>query len=270
MGGMLMPLPPDQHSAVEALFDSMRHHLALRALLAGVVPGRVYVDRPERPVAALAWSQQRLYAAGTPALGGLRATLERSVGPEARDKGVRYLGVYAAPTAEQPVAEAMAGRIRRAATRVYLELAGPPPVDWREVLPAGYEVRLVNQALLDAGLEQTDRLREEMCSERPSVAAFLAQSFGVCAVHRGTVAGWCLSEYNHDRACEVGIEVLPPHRGRRLGTALTLALVSRAGDEGIHRIGWHCYVDNAASVRTAQAAGFQAVQQYPAWVVEVG
>ena len=266
---MLTQLPPNHYSAVRALFSSLPHHLAVRALLSGAVPGQVYVDHPEQPGAALAWVQQRLFVAGTPAPSSLGAVLAHAVGPQARARGLRFLGLYAAAAAAPSMTSELAPLIQPAAARLYLELAGPPPRDWREVLPADYTLRAADQAVQTAGLAHVDQLREEMCSERPSVAAFLAQSFGVCAVQADALAGWCLSEYNHADACEVGIEVRPPHRGRRLATALTLALAENAARAGYGRIGWHCYAANTASVATARAAGFAVAEEYPAWVVEL-
>ena len=48
--------------------------------------------------------------------------------------------------------------------------------------PDGYELCAVDAALLARELPHTDRLREEMCSERDTVEDFLAESFGVAAV----------------------------------------------------------------------------------------
>ena len=53
-------------------------------------------------------------------------------------------------------------------------------------------------------------------SERPSVADFLARSFGYCLVHENQIIGWCMSEYNNGNRCELGIETAAPFRRRGL------------------------------------------------------
>ena len=75
-----------------------------------------------------------------------------------------------------------------------------------------------------------EQLREEMCSERPSVEDFLARSFGVCLVdeEQDALAGWCLSEYNCGDRCEVGIEVDEAYQRHGLGTLLARALCQEA------------------------------------------
>jgi RimJ/RimL family protein N-acetyltransferase len=101
-----------------------------------------------------------------------------------------------------------------------------------------------------------------MCSERESVAAFLAGSFGLCLVSGREVVGWCLSEYNRLDQCEVGIEVREPYQRRGLGTLLASALVEHARAQGIDHIGWHCWKGNVASGATARAAGFELTSEY--------
>ena len=110
----------------------------------------------------------------------------------------------------------------------------------------------------------------EMCSERPSVEDFLARSFGVCLVdeEQGTLAGWCLSEYNCGNRCEVGIEVAEAYQRRGMGTLLARALCREAfARRGIRQVGWHCLAANAASGATARRAGLRLIKQYVGAVV---
>ena len=121
--------------------------------------------------------------------------------------------------------------------------------------------------LAQDSLESITALREETTSERPSMEDFLAKSFGVCALHENALAGWCLSEYNTEGRCEIGIETVSPFRKRGLATALTLALLEHAFAKGYTEVGWHCFKRNAASGNTARKAGFDKVRDYPAFIV---
>jgi RimJ/RimL family protein N-acetyltransferase len=126
-------------------------------------------------------------------------------------------------------------------------------------------LRAVDAALLaETGLARdgVDELMAEMCSERESVEAFLASSFGVCLDRGEEIVGWCLSEYDQPSRCEVGIEVREPYRRQGLGTLLATALVERAWAKGIEHIGWHCWARNVASGATARSAGFELVRNY--------
>jgi GNAT superfamily N-acetyltransferase len=262
----LLSYPYDD--AIRHIARELGHHLALRALLAGEVPGEVYADDPEQPAVVLAWAQQRLFLAGTPRPVDLYAAIGGSIGPRMVARGRPYLALHFAP-------EAWAGEIEtclvdlapHAAQRRYFELRAPWPARVGR-LPDGLALGLVDRELLRVpGLKNRELLQTEMCSERPSVDDFLAHSFGVCALQGRELAGWCLSEYNHAGACEVGIETLPAFQRRGLGTAMTLALAQQAAQRGLTRVGWHCYAANEASVQTALKAGFQPVADYPAYVL---
>ena len=102
-----------------------------------------------------------------------------------------------------------------------------------------------------------------MCSERESVEDFLDKSFGLCLLHEDEIVGWCLSEYNFEAGCEVGIAISQPYQRRGFATLLASAFIEEANSRGLTEIGWHCYASNTASVATALKVGFQKVADYP-------
>lgn len=139
---------------------------------------------------------------------------------------------------------------------------------WQDHLPEGFQLKTVDADLLATPeLVHLDALKEEMTSERPSVEDFLAQSFGVCAIYNNELAGWCLSEYNADGRCEIGIETTSDYRQRGIGTALTLALLEHAFSHGITEVGWHCFKRNEVSAKTALKAGFEKIHDYKSFIV---
>jgi RimJ/RimL family protein N-acetyltransferase len=143
-----------------------------------------------------------------------------------------------------------------------------PRRDWRAMIPAGFELRPVDSALLaETHLDHLDALKEELVSECPSVDFFLAHRFGVCLVSAGELAAWCLAEHNVGDRCEVGIETQPSYRQRGFATITASALVETAAARGITRVGWHCYERNQASIATALKVGFQETGAYPVYFV---
>jgi RimJ/RimL family protein N-acetyltransferase len=271
MRAMLALLDPVHHKAVQALFRPMPHHLALQALLTGAVPGQVYADRLREPSVALAWTQQRLFVAGAPAQAeAIVDAVHGRIAPPLLARGKPYASLAGGPGWAEVVEKALGHLAPRAAPRHYYEAQAVRSA-WPKRLPPGFALLPVDQKLVESTHWQNhEALLEEMCSERGSVDDFLAHSFGVCAVEGDTLAGWCLSEYNHAGACEVGIEVVPAYRQRRLGTALARAFIEAAAAQGLHRIGWHCYAHNQASVRTALAAGLALAQTYEGWILNLG
>ena len=134
-------------------------------------------------------------------------------------------------------------------------------------IPEGFSIKTVDSDLIAGIFEGRDDLLEEMCSERETVQAFLAKSFGVAAFHGEALAGWCLSEYNHGDRCEVGIATHPPYQKQGLAKAMTGAFLQLAANHGIKTILWHCYRSNEASWRTALSAGFALLREEPVLMV---
>ena len=267
---MLYELPPHDYEKVRSLFQPLDDHLAVGALLDGATPGQVYVDDLSHPDAALARVKYRFHLAGSPANEGfnrsLRLLMVDTIYPQALAAGEVMYTLYYAPTAWAEVVDViLRDKYPLKTQRQYYERKSFDS-GWRPQPPAGYSRRAVDAALLaDTTLKNSDALKEEMCSERPTVQEFLAKSFGVCLLHGDEIAGWCLSEYNCANRCEVGIETVEAHQRRGLGTLMACALAEEAYARGVTRIGWHCYARNVASASTALKAGFEHVCDYPAY-----
>ncbi len=233
----------------------------LRAWL-GRRRGRLWCVRlPPHPARA------PFFAAAQPAARS-KPVFETQIYPELIENQVEGFGVYFAPAAwADLLAQTFTGKESYNTRREYY--AGlPEPGDWRASLPDGFSLRPVDAALLDdPQISGLDDLREEMCSERPSVPDFLGRSFGLAAIYDNQLAGWCLSEYNSGEACEIGIASMPPYRRRGLAVCMTKAFTEMAVERGIRQIGWHCWASNTPSGATARKAGLSKICDYQAFVV---
>ena len=129
--------------------------------------------------------------------------------------------------------------------------------DWvRRDAPDGYAVEVGSRELL-AGLEQADwpnavapwRMGQ---GRREAVASV--------ALHGSEVVGVATATTDSDTLWQIGVDVHSEHRSKGLGAALTSRVARGILDEG--RVPYYgSSVNNIASRRTAQAAGF-----YPCWV----
>ncbi len=268
----LFELEAGQYGRVQPLVEGLEFHLSLIALLSGTSPGAVYADDPCAPRAVMARTGHRFFLAGAPENAGFNQALARlfheTLIPQAGAAGLSAFGVCYDPAGWEPQLEAiLPGMDIVRGLHEYYHLSEERPNPGR-LLPDGFTLRAADRSLLeDEGIARLDLLREEMCSERPSVDAFLENSFGVCAIHDDDLAGWCLSEYNTGRRCEIGIATLDPYRRRGVAIAITSAFVETARARGITEIGWHCYAGNVLSGATARAAGLKLVHTYPVHLV---
>ena len=269
-------LAPAEFSRAAPLFADLDEHLAAQAVLTGDVPGEVVVDDPRRPRAALAWTGHRFHLAGDPSLARFNSALQRlfadEIFPHAQAAGQTEFEIYpAAPDRDAQIGLILADKHPIRDTRHYYEwdaaLTGAAPgAGWRDRLPAGFAVRDVDERLLaDRSLGQVDDLIEEVQSEGGTVEDFLSKRFGVCLVHDDEIVGWCVSEFNSGRRCEIGIATDARYRRRGLATLLTAAFIERGQMRGIRRIGWHCWAGNHPSGATARRAGLEKRADYPVY-----
>lgn len=264
-------LHPNSYELIRPLLLHMDFHLIGRSILAKKTPAHIFVDNNEAPKALFAQAGHRYILAGDAEIDsfnrGIQKQFNEVILPRAQTEGVGGFAVYYdAPAWEEKMDDLIQGKEIIHADREYYACRELKK-NWREVLPEGFQLKMVDAELLAMNLKHLDTLKEEMTSERPSVEDFLAKSFGVCAVYENELAGWCLSEYNADGRCEIGIETISEYRQRGIGTALTLAFLEHAFSHGINEVGWHCFKRNVPSAQTALKAGFDKVCDYHSFIV---
>ena len=266
----MVKLDPVQYPEAKELAGDLEHHLALGALLNGDSSGEVYLDNRAAPRSMFARTMKRSFLAGSSGNQGfnlaLRQLFAEQLFPQGIERGEQGFSLFYAPDAWDDViaGELLEDIYPRDLHHYYRcsRLTG----NWRELLPAGYQLAEVDQALV----ENTDLLHhaeliDEIHSECSSVAKFLARRFGFCILSGEDIVTWCLSEYNSAERCEVGIATHPDHRRQGLAKVASLALVEKALGMGYKGVGWHCFADNQGSIATALSAGFELQDKYPAY-----
>ncbi len=216
---MLTALTHPASAEAAALFAGLQEHLVLDSIFTGLTPAVVYVDDPAAPAAAFTWFKHRAFLGGAPGsphfLNELRLLLNDQLIPGAQSGGVEgFVLHFHDPAWLLQLEQLLPGRAPIPAQRQYYvfrlpvgEPMSPAGID----LPDGYQAVNVDAALLGrSDLLHMDELRRETCSERLSVEDFLAHSFGACLLHDDELAAWCLSEYNCNRRCEVGVATVRP------------------------------------------------------------
>lgn len=269
-------LPTTNYTALQHLISDAPHDLAVGAIAAGRAAGRVFADDNNHPRFALVsphWGRLYLLGeAGTAAASAVRQVLEDVIRPVARAAGAKVFTLTYPAGWERYVPQVLRGKPAVQAQRQYYFWAG---ADYPSAsLPAGFTLHSADVDLLGrSGIENLELLRDEMASERSSVDDFLARSFGIVAIKEDQLAGWCLSEYNTDTRCEVGIATLEPFQRRGLAAAMGAAFLDMARSRGVSEVGWHCWKQNIPSATTALKIGLRHVADYPvhfSWYDEAG
>lgn len=247
------------------LLSQIEHQTVLKTIMEGKTPGVIYVDNKKNPMVAFAQFKQRTFLSGEPSIdfeNSLKDFFLTEVHKHCQEFGVPFFRL----TVNHPqwldiVIDALESRDPiTTGYRCYQKIVAEKNNNF--TAPDGFVIIPVTQELINSPFPGREDLLEEMCSERESVDAFLEKSFGVAAFKDDTLAGWCLSEYNHRDQCEVGIATMPAFRRIGLAKAMTNEFSEQAIDKGINKILWHCFESNLPSWRTALSAGFSLVDSH--------
>lgn len=254
----------DYHS-VKKRVSLLRHHTIIRSILDGTTSGKIYVDNQGSTNIIFIQFRHRAFILGDH--NGLK------------DKEIKHF--FSSVVFENCAAQEVSLVRVTAENQAWLDFL------WRSLrhyhpiffdyqiykaqlsslsqefpVPGEFILRHVDQRLISENFPGKEELMEEMCSERESVDAFLENSFGIAAFQNDTLAGWCLSEYNHNDRCEIGIATMPPYQKQGLAKAMTGQFMTLARNKGYKTLLWHCYKSNTPSSRTALHAGFRLTDEH--------
>lgn len=263
-------LPKDRYDLAIPMISQFELQTVIRTILSGEAPGHIYIDDPEKPGVWFAQFKHRCFIMGgfsTIGNDALNDFFENEVIKNCRQWDVPLFRLSAGSRSWIDKLELVLAPLNpiKVTYRCYqYQISAPLP----EIsLPDGFTIEPISAALLDKNFDEKEDLLDEMCSERESVDAFLKKSFGTVAFHEQTLAGWCLSEYNHKNQCEVGIATMPSYQKQGLAKSMTYAFFKIAEEVGIEKIVWHCFKSNIASWRTAMSTGFDLHEEEPVLMV---
>jgi GNAT superfamily N-acetyltransferase len=265
--------PHEQQLARNLFHESERSHALVAAFFEGCATARLFVDNTIAPQTAVIVCNSRVLCAGDPSRTGfldeMKFTFSNELIPAHRSRGNDAYLAYASGEEWNAAIEHIFGTFQLYhGSRQYYEISDFTPKPELQ-LPDGFSMQLITPELLSSNMKGLDAVREEMCSERASVDDFLARSFGICPVYENGIAGWCMSEYNVEDRCEIGIATTPDHQRKGIATLATSYFLIEAQRRGYKRVGWDCWTRNEASAATARKAGFTLIEEYPAIVVEL-
>ena len=272
MFDMLERLPPVISDLVRPLFAPISYNLAIDSILSGLSPGDIYVDNTNYPRLAVTRTSSRIFLAGQPQeafASALNHHFLRRIYLYAASTGLEFYTLHYTPGWQEQIEYFLGSVHPMRGARLFFSLATDT---WVRDSPTieGYEIQPVDPALLArTDLRNIDGVEEEMQSERSTIGDFLYRSFGYCAIKDGAIVAWCMSEYNFDDRCEIGIWTDENHRRRGLAVVMATAVIDQAIAEGISTIGWHCWAGNAPSIATARKLGFTLAISYPVYFAYV-
>jgi GNAT superfamily N-acetyltransferase len=259
-------LEPDNYASVHSLFEEMTYHLAVLTVLAGILPGRIYVDDSASPGTAILIpsNQHRVYVSGSPEPSMLGDVLHMLF-KESRADSYGFVVYYASNPWKQTLEHVLNKQETSSGWRQFYCLREPSKPGSKP-LPEHIIIGRIDETMVgDAPLVNRHLLREEILSESPSLEHFFRQNFGFAAQDGHKLVAWCLAECHYQGRYELGIETIEAYQRQGIAAHLASAVIRQAFAEGATEIGWDCWATNTPSIATALKLGFEKVLDYPVY-----
>ena len=260
-------LEPDNYARVRSLFEEMTCHLAVLTVLAGILPGRIYVDDLASPRTAILIpsNQHRVYVSGSPEQSMLGDVIDLLF-KQSRAESYGFVVYYDASNQWKQTLEQVLQKHESFSGWRQLYRLREPSSSWSKSLPEHITIGRINETMIgDSPLENSQLLLEEILSESPSLEHFFRQNFGFSAQDGYTLVAWCLAEYHYQGRYELGIETIEAYQRQGIAAHLASAVIRHAFAKGATEIGWHCWATNTPSIATALKLGFKKVLDYPVY-----
>ena len=129
--------------------------------------------------------------------------------------------------------------------------------DWRANTPQGFEIKWIDETLLDHIEEEVPDDVKRLLEKRGRDGDPLRKGFGSAAVHDGKIVAHAAVDCVVGDIGEIGLFTAEDFRRRGLATVTSAATVEYGLSFGMAAIIWDCSAANAGSVRTAEKLDFE-------------
>jgi RimJ/RimL family protein N-acetyltransferase len=239
------------------------------AVLAGVFPGRVFVDDQRQPSSAFLVTRENwCFLAGNPERQSFNQMLNQAIFERQiidQQTGALMFTCHPADWGGR-LSEVFSPRApvlleRRHYTSQQLHL------DWRQVLPPDFELRFVGPGSMTLpGMEVPGQLQGTLDTWVENTHP-LFKDYGFVAIYNrgeagGRVAAFATVDGVANGSGDLGFETQVEFRRQGLGTAVAAAAIEYGLANGVNTIHWTCMQTNQGSIRTAEKLGLQRHADY--------
>ena len=268
----MIELQLEEFEKVRGLFAEVEYSLNCMVVIAGINPGRIWVDSKEKPTSGfLVDSIWSLFLAGNPNNDEFNASigkiLKDEIFPIASKKEEITHGEWVFYFEHQDwfekIEKTFGLKDPVPLKRYYYVMEKILIPDWRAKIPKGFIMREIDESFLkQENLENMEEIKKWINSQYENEEKFLEKGFGFCLVENDkTIAGWCLSDWGVKDKFEIGIQTAREYRRRGFAALCTTATVEYGQGKG-YQIGWHCNQENEGSWRTAEKVGLVRKKSY--------
>jgi RimJ/RimL family protein N-acetyltransferase len=259
----MIELKVHEFTSVLALLAGIRQKVLPYAICEGINPGRVFVDRREKPQTGLIWSPVGYYfLTGEPAQLGDLAGISRDLTETFIPAGeTGFILVTSTEAWKEYLPSLLPGR---EIIEIYLRPFSFDPAqfssrgDWRACVPGGFRLQPVDEILA----EQVDVL-----ASWTSIDDYLDNGLGFALLEDDKIASVCTSVFASREWVEIDVHTAENYQRRGFAVLTASALIEKCLSSG-KQPNWECFWDNEPSSALAGKLGFTALQDYPVYFWE--
>ena len=260
-------------------FDIEKCTLAIKSVLFNHSPGDVYVDSVISPKTAFVWNNEHNFFV----LGDLdnkeyneqlSKVIHEDIIKKVKQKdnlldyyirffqnNLSYTGKYEEMISvlfkENPV---MISKYRYYS----LDLSEYEIKKWGDILlDSGINIEFIDSNFLKkTHLDNYEQIIGMINENWISEKVFLKEGFGFCLVKNDSIISWCISDYNIDKQCEIGVETDDKYWRKGYATIVVTEVLNYCKQRGLKKVGWHCRDNNIGSYKLAEKVGFKRMDDY--------
>jgi RimJ/RimL family protein N-acetyltransferase len=266
---MIHELKKRDYGTVRPLFEKLEWNLITRAVIEGTSPGRVYVDRVEKPRTAFMCTVEGYYLAGYDGNDEFNTSLNKLIlenlfaGDTVRTGETDVAIGFHPDSWEDQMPKIFKGRVPLTTARRHYICTELNEDHWRDHVPKGFRVQQIDAKLLQTPrLEIPTHVTGWMRTNWGSISDFMEKGFGFCTLRDKQIVSWSIADCVSGNAGEIGIHTHEDYRRQGLATLTAAAAVDYSLSSGLRYVGWHCDEYNMGSIGVAEKVGFKLERKY--------
>ncbi|WP_326540940.1 GNAT family N-acetyltransferase [Pseudorhodoferax sp.] len=246
-------LRPSEFHRIASLFGSLPYGPTIpNAVIAGMGPGRVFVDDATQPTAALVYNGGACTLAGNSRSTGFGEAVCKWL---LEYHGADYFILYADPGAWQVLLDL--SLVKGVTKRRRLDFDFVPskfalPNGWEDTIPSGYALRRIDRTLME---QVRGELLPYSRSYWRSAADFERDGVGFCLIHQEAIVSVCYTCFAWNGHHDIDVMTVESQRRRGLGRVVACAFIDHCLANGLTP-NWDCWSKNQPSVALAARLGF--------------
>lgn len=256
-------LKPEQYKNALPLFENCKQAVLARAVCEGFNAGRVFADDGQNPRSACIWTPVGYYLLalrGDANLNEISALLTETFIPESKSMGETGFILIAEfdNWREKTSALLKEREVIEIFRRPFVFNAEKFNANWREKIPAGFELKRVNESLAE---------QVNLPPSWKSSAEFAANGIGFALMDGEKIASVCSSVFASSARIEIDIHTEEEYRRKGFAIITASALIEECLRQG-KQPNWECFWENEESTALALKLGFEQLPDYPVYFWE--